>query len=262
MMADLRIRDDDEISLTSTVSEQYDEEQEFQVDRVLAEKTVNGKNYYLLSWEDYPEEASTWEPEEHIDESIIEAWRERQSLERSAGFFRFDVKRLELKQRRIAEEKARRHARRNEKRKRLGIPISSTGSDADNADDSESSVEERNDIDDISARRTNLKRKATPPKQKARVPPVRVFTSGTSMDQFSGQKVPKSPSSAIEPIVGRSYSTSNSVNRTLDRAQNSRTTNSRSSSTGGGNNTTLEVRMINFELRLTHLIADIEMTSC
>jgi hypothetical protein len=47
------IIDNNASSLASTVSERYDSEQEFTVDRILAEKPKYRRKFYLIRWEGY-----------------------------------------------------------------------------------------------------------------------------------------------------------------------------------------------------------------
>jgi chromo domain-containing protein 1 len=118
--------EDDAISITSTQSEEYSSEEEFLVERVLAERRgADDKVSYLIFWAGYPEEKSTWEPRKNIqDPAILESWEERKGEETRGTKPAFDVAGFEA---RIAEiEKARleRHQRRKAKRRRLGIPVS------------------------------------------------------------------------------------------------------------------------------------------
>jgi len=45
---------DDSVSTTSTVTSGFNEDKEYMVSRVLAEKERNGKFLYLVAWEGYP----------------------------------------------------------------------------------------------------------------------------------------------------------------------------------------------------------------
>jgi chromo domain-containing protein 1 len=146
-------------------------DQEFEVDRILAEKNVNGKKYYLILWKDYHEDKSTWEPKANIvDEGLVETWKTRQQLEQSGDAVPFDVASFEARMKKLEEEKADRYRRRQAKRKSLGIPVSLSASDldevsdGDDADDSDSSVEaaEENEIEEPSR-----PKKSTPKRKKS-----------------------------------------------------------------------------------------------
>ena len=58
--------DNGSISVSSTTSEDYTSDQEFEVERILAEKYEGGRKYHLVFWSRYPEEKSTWEPRKKI----------------------------------------------------------------------------------------------------------------------------------------------------------------------------------------------------
>ena len=107
--------DDDDISITSSKSENWDGE--YTVVRILAEKVEKGQKYYLIQWLDYPEEENSWEPPENIeDEGLIEVWKERK-LRESKGIDKpYDVAKYEVLRERWIEEKANRHSRRRAKR--------------------------------------------------------------------------------------------------------------------------------------------------
>lgn len=45
---------DQSVSTTSTVTSGFNEDKEYMVSRVLAEKEKNGKILYLVAWEGYP----------------------------------------------------------------------------------------------------------------------------------------------------------------------------------------------------------------
>lgn len=120
--------EDDAVSITSTQSEEFSSDEEFLVERVLAERRgADDKVSYLIFWAGYAEEKCTWEPRNNIqDPAILESWEERKGEEARGAKPAFDVASFEA---RIAEiEKARleRHRRRKVKRRRLGIPVSSS----------------------------------------------------------------------------------------------------------------------------------------
>lgn len=121
--------DDDAISITSTQSDAYSSEEEFLVERVLAEKKdKNNRPLYLILWAGYPEEKSTWEPKKNIqDPGILEVWAERKSQEALGAQPAFDLASFDARIIEIQRVRAERHQRRNAKRRRLGIPVASPG---------------------------------------------------------------------------------------------------------------------------------------
>ena len=59
---------------------------EYFVERILDKKTVNGKVYYFVKWEDYPISQSTWEPIKNLRKSmdlIYEFERDRKQSKRT-----------------------------------------------------------------------------------------------------------------------------------------------------------------------------------
>jgi chromo domain-containing protein 1 len=134
---------DDDISITSSQSEQYSSDQEFLVDRILAEKReTDGKLYFLILWAGYPEEKSTWEPKKNIqDRDILKAWKRRKKLEARGVKPAFNLASFTARVEEIAREKADRHRRRKAKRRRLGIPVSSSEPENDHHDDDSDSTE-------------------------------------------------------------------------------------------------------------------------
>ncbi|KAH9209390.1 hypothetical protein DL95DRAFT_526918 [Leptodontidium sp. 2 PMI_412] len=108
--------DDDDISLNSTETEDYDSEQEFAVDRIVAEKGPAKNKLYLISWLGYPEEKSTWEPGANVGSDTLEKWNERLEREKSGLDEPFDIARFEALLKRLKVEKENRHRRRVAKR--------------------------------------------------------------------------------------------------------------------------------------------------
>src|SRR5205814_6690266 len=77
--------DIDTISITSTCP--TPEREEYPVEKILEEVTdEDGLSCYLIKWEDYDIERSTWEPQSNIQDldEILFAW-ETQKLRRSRG---------------------------------------------------------------------------------------------------------------------------------------------------------------------------------
>ncbi|TAQ86416.1 hypothetical protein B7494_g5266 [Chlorociboria aeruginascens] len=122
----------DSISVTSTQGEAYESDQEFLVERVLAEKIKASIPYYLILWDGYPLEMSTWEPRENIqDESILDIWKERKTQEARGLKPTFDLANFYALLQKSEAEKANRHKRRKIKRKRKGLPVSESEADYD-----------------------------------------------------------------------------------------------------------------------------------
>lgn len=157
--------EDDTISLTSSRSEEFDPEEEFTVDRILAEKTQDGKRMYLISWESYPLEKSTWEPRAHINSELLDQWKERKLQEANGEAEPFDFLGFDALLLQLAKEKAERRRRRQAKRRAL----SRTESEIDQADDSDSSIEalvEHSIEDDTGLNSKTTKRKSKSPSKK------------------------------------------------------------------------------------------------
>jgi chromo domain-containing protein 1 len=119
---------DDNISLTSTVESVHDEEKEFVVDAILAERPnknphQEGDMEYLIKWENYPLDQCTWEAVGNLSEDLQEQWREQREQELSGDRSPFS---LQLYEEAIAEavrSRAARHNMRNAKRLRLNLRL-------------------------------------------------------------------------------------------------------------------------------------------
>jgi len=58
----------DDFEATEAEDEQEDEQDEtFQVEKILSSKTVKGKTEYLVKWQGYDDSWNTWEPKENLD---------------------------------------------------------------------------------------------------------------------------------------------------------------------------------------------------
>ncbi|KAF7872497.1 hypothetical protein EAF04_003418 [Stromatinia cepivora] len=128
--------EEDEISKLSLEStddeEQYPSDQEFTVERILAQKSEDGQQLYLIRWTGFPEEASSWEPRRNIlGKAVLDAWKTRQSRELKGLDTPYDIRKLEALKKRVEDGKIRRRRLRREKRKRQGIVVSPHDSDAD-----------------------------------------------------------------------------------------------------------------------------------
>ncbi|KAI2617420.1 hypothetical protein GGR54DRAFT_206520 [Hypoxylon sp. NC1633] len=164
--------DADDISITSTdPGDNEDEEKEWIVDDLYAERPhpdISGEKQYLIKWDGFPLDQCTWEPVENLGPGLLSQWEETKK-EVEAGTrqpFNIAIYHEALK------EKERRHIKRNEKRKRLGQPLtyplpespvqerSSTGGDSD-------FHEEPPEMNDIPTRPPSLPKLQTITKPKA-----------------------------------------------------------------------------------------------
>ncbi|KAI1108169.1 hypothetical protein F5Y14DRAFT_437165 [Nemania sp. NC0429] len=114
--------DEDDLSITSTNAEDNDSEKEWDVNDVLAERphpNNPGVRQYLIMWEGFKLEDCTWEPVENLGEGLLLKWDENKS-EIDAGTREiFDLATYDA----ACAGRAERHARRNAKRQRLGLPL-------------------------------------------------------------------------------------------------------------------------------------------
>lgn len=57
-----------------------DEEEVYEVERILAEKAVDGVTKYLVKWKGYADEECTWEPPDNFDarETLLD-WRQQKA---------------------------------------------------------------------------------------------------------------------------------------------------------------------------------------
>ncbi|ESZ89957.1 hypothetical protein SBOR_9666 [Sclerotinia borealis F-4128] len=123
------------LSIESTDEEQYPSDHEYTVERILAQKSKDGQQLYLIRWANFPEEASSWEPRRNLlDKTIIDAWKGRRIRESEGLDTPYDVGKLEALKKMVEDSKAQRDRLRREKRKRLGIVVSPPESDADDGD--------------------------------------------------------------------------------------------------------------------------------
>jgi hypothetical protein len=122
--------DEDALSITSSQNEEYSSDEEFLVERILAEKRgADNEILYLIYWAGYPEEKSTWEPKDNIqDPDILETWKARKDLEARGDEPAFDVVGFSARIAQIERARAQRHRLRKVKRRRLGIPVSPSAS--------------------------------------------------------------------------------------------------------------------------------------
>ncbi|KAL7823568.1 hypothetical protein V8C26DRAFT_386949 [Trichoderma gracile] len=110
----------DDISVTSTDDEN---DQEMDVDQVLAERHVRGESHYLLLWENLPLGDASWEPRGNLPEKLVAEWeqakaRPRTGTELAPKFTVQDWKDATIQK---YDERCVRHNRRNAVRARRGL---------------------------------------------------------------------------------------------------------------------------------------------
>lgn len=124
------VDDDDDISITSTApSEQKDE---YEVETILTELYFPGEGVkYLVKWEGYPIERSTWEPEESfLDPQTLRDWvKKKQAIERGE-LPEFVLEEWENRVQAFEDARDVRKRRRRAKRIRLGLETPSGEADA------------------------------------------------------------------------------------------------------------------------------------
>ncbi len=109
-----------------TVSRQSTEDDLYSVDRILAEKQEGRGTHYLLLWDGYTEDQSTWEPLQNIrDKELLDIWRERKAQELRGIVPAFDLVNFE-KRRRKRLGLALRERRSKLQMKRVGMPVLSS----------------------------------------------------------------------------------------------------------------------------------------
>jgi hypothetical protein len=108
--------DDDDSSVASDWTAQSEQQSQYAVDHILAEKEEEpGQKLYLVKWTGYPESRCTWEPETNLMQTTIEQWLEK-TIAIGRGFDqRFDVFAWEQKQKATLEANERRWSQRRRK---------------------------------------------------------------------------------------------------------------------------------------------------
>lgn len=114
---------DETSSIASTLEEEHDSQDEWEVNGVLAEAKIDGEVKYLIEWKGYPLWDAGWEPQEHLTgDGLLQDWEERKKRKdhvmcsrRSIGAWRKAVSQR-------LHDKAARHEERNRKRTERGLP--------------------------------------------------------------------------------------------------------------------------------------------
>ena len=132
---------DDDVSVTSSVvSEMQDE---YFLDKILAEKKTSDGLRWLVRWEGYPEERSTWEPRSSFTSGeAFDDWQ-AQKMRIARGYDKpFDVAALEKRVDALEKAQAIRRVKRRAKRIRLQLPVSPESDELDSSDGAKESDEE------------------------------------------------------------------------------------------------------------------------
>ena len=113
--------DDDDLSVTSTINEEHDSEEEWLVEEVLVEVNLDDKVKYLVLWEGFDLQDATWEPKHHLQSGVLTSWEatKKEHGKPTAPGFRIQMWR-DARLREIRRSFAKHHAR-NRKRARLGM---------------------------------------------------------------------------------------------------------------------------------------------
>ncbi|PNY22882.1 Uncharacterized protein TCAP_07046 [Tolypocladium capitatum] len=112
---------DDDVSVTSTIDENVDSDEEYNIIKILAERGVEEKTKYLVEWEGFPLSDATWEPLEHLHPDTISDWEKfkEETGRRTASAFKVLYWKAAI--RHDVDEKRARHDNRNKKRVLLGL---------------------------------------------------------------------------------------------------------------------------------------------
>ncbi len=133
--------DDDDVSITSTVMSEVREE--YPLEKILAERTTGNAPEWLVKWEGYPDERSTWETKASFtSEEPLFDWQ-AQKMRIGRGYEKpYDVAAIEARVGAIEEAQVIRRARRRAKRIRLGMTVSPNESEPESLDEAEESDDE------------------------------------------------------------------------------------------------------------------------
>ena len=148
------LSDDDSISLTSTVASE--EQVEYAVEGIIAERKVDGDMKYLVRWEGYPDERCTWESKSSFqNEDTLLDWQTTKMRVARGVEKPCNIEALLARVEGWISSTKERKSRRRAKRIRLGILVSpdakSDGEDDDGEEDDDedykSSSDEREDFE-------------------------------------------------------------------------------------------------------------------
>lgn len=135
----MNVDDDiDNISLASTA--ESDQQEEYEVETILTELEFDDGVKYLVKWENYPIERSTWEPRESFcDEQTLIDWRRKKQAIAEGKLEEFDLAAWEDRVEALEIAREERKRRRREKRKRLGLQENPSKNESRNAGSTQTS---------------------------------------------------------------------------------------------------------------------------
>lgn len=113
--------DGDDVSITSSIIEDWDEDQDWDVDDILAEGIIGGEVKYLTQWTGYPLADAGWEPRKNLMTETVKDWKEQKRLQKSGALKKFDLTLWQQARLDKIRGKIARHNERNAKRRRLGL---------------------------------------------------------------------------------------------------------------------------------------------
>ena len=169
--------DSDSISVTSTISS--DQEEEYNVEKILAEDQDiiggTGEPQYLLKWEGYPLHRSTWEPKEHIgSDLLLREWEQHKRLVEQGKAVAFDIEEFHDARDLAYRETEARKTRRNAKRRKLGIHVpTSPGQDDDEEDSVQEEATRKKRVKTTEVKRKGVAQRVKAQKQYVTVPNTR-----------------------------------------------------------------------------------------
>ena len=111
--------DDDDVSVSSTIPEEVDSDEEWPVNKVLTDAKIDGETKYLIEWEGFPLWESTWEPETNLTSETLAEWASEKEAQKNGSSPRFQIKEWKTAVKDHFRAKYLRHEARNRKRRRL-----------------------------------------------------------------------------------------------------------------------------------------------
>ncbi|KAJ2901331.1 uncharacterized protein MKZ38_001943 [Zalerion maritima] len=212
--------DQDSIPTTSTQPSEHDEDDEFEVEDILA---INDSNpaliQYLVRWKHYPLSRASLEPEENLPDDVMEIWRKKQRKIEKGECEKFDISDWQKAIEDAHDQKEDRRRRREAKRKRLAKKKrpTRTGGAAFGMDDSDNSSAEAVEGDDIPDSMANRRVKDKPKakvKQKTFGLTALASTTSTPASRKSSTPISKTRQTAQRPTPTRTSSSSSKLQPT------------------------------------------------